>query len=157
MSNETLNLMGIPTDVAAAEPVKLVEPKVDRILMSDSLQGNMPELEGGQVEEMAASFVIVTINVDFPGKGMLGFAGSLRSLMYDGKTVELETAVQLDDGLRFLEDPKGWLLQFVLHPGEDEPIKRFETPHSVEGCRLMDIDYRRGMCTLLLQLKPASD
>lgn len=155
MSNETLNLMGIPTGIAATESIALVEPKTDRILMSDSLQGNVADLNE-ITSEHVSNFVVVSINVLKEGEEW-GFAGSLRSIMHDSDTVELEIVTQLEESLKFLTDLEKLRFSFLLHPGDREIISCFKHPHHVKGCRLLDIDQQHEMCTLLLQLKPVND
>lgn len=158
MSDNKLNLMGVPVDVDREEPARLaIEADNNRVLMSDTLQGNVPELEAEGLEAMANNFIIAVVQyVVGEQTDPSVAAGTLRGIMTDGDTVELEAGVELDVGLTFLKDREQIKAGFELHPGADEEavIKTFAVAMTVTGVRLMDIDYRRGMCTLLLQLKP---
>lgn len=159
MSHDKLKLMGVPVDVAAEQPVEeLIRVNNDRVLMSDTLKGNVPEIEGTELEEMAANYIMVVIERQL-GADVTAVVGTLRSVMCDDESVELEVNTELDEALIFIRhseqggsDINMTVAGVELHPGEDDPI-RFDRCYLVTGCRLMDIDYRRAMCTLLLQLK----
>ena len=162
MSSDKLNLMGVPVDVDREEPARMeIETDSSRVLMSDVLQGNVPELEAEEgLQEMAANFIIAVIQYVIGDQVEPDVAaGTLRGIQSDGEKVELEVGVELDVGLTFLRNREQIRAGFELHPGEDEAdvVSTFAVPMTVTGVMLSDIDYRRGMCTLLLRLKPPGD
>ena len=156
MSSEKLNLLGIPVDAPAilgvydAGDLPFVVPTTDRILMSESLRDEIPE-----VNEAADSHIITIINSSIDEEPT-STVGTLRGIMYDADGVELEIKTGIDDAMMYVNnsDRAIAVFQFEFHRGED--VTSFGEPHgyTVTGCRMLDIDYARKLTTLLLQLKP---
>lgn len=152
--------MGMPLRIseatAAADLPQEVVPVVDDVLMSDVLHGQLAD-ENDEFEGMAESYIIAIIVAEF-GTWQHPFTGTLSSIAILGDSIEIEVRTQLDDAIKVLKGTDDTENDFnvtfggiELHQGEEEPIV-FKGPYHAGGCRLLDIDYTRTMCSLLLQL-----
>jgi len=157
---DTLNIMGMPVPIAevaqAADLPQEAMPVTDNVLMSDTLHGRIADADD-EAEELAKKYIIAILGAQF-GTWQYPFTGSLSSIAVMKDSIEIEVRTQLDDAIKVLkgtdacEDESGVAFgRIELHQGEDDPIV-FEGPYDVGGCRILDIDYRRAMCSLLLQL-----
>jgi hypothetical protein len=132
-----------------------------RVLMSDVLKDVVPDdiSPNDDVGAMAQNFTIVIMGCVTNGNEE-PFVGTLDSWMFQGNDLEVTLKVELDVGLSMLKASphvvNGTSISFSfieLHNGEDvtrlEPVDGF----SIKGSRIEQIDLRRRMCTLLLNLR----
>lgn len=135
-----------------------VRPITDKLLMSDVLQGQVPELEGDGATQLASGFVIAIINVS-TGVDSRGIVGTLRGLKrtQDGSGEEISVRTPLGDAVGVIDavaNPRVSVSSIELHVGED--IVRFIKPDSglfaVTEAEILEIDYPRQVCVLNLKL-----
>jgi len=166
MSNEKLNLLGVP--VEAPKEQFSVTANTDNVLMSDVLKGEVPEIEGDQVEQMAAKYIIAVVHVApqrlsaTRGEGVFVMTGTLRSIMCDDATIEIEMNTDLNDAMSFVNsyaerNPDTALVVAGLDLHQGVNVTEFKGRCDIVACRLLEIDYARTMTTLLLQLKRVTD
>jgi hypothetical protein len=117
--------------------------------MSDSLQGNIPELEDEDFKQFEEQFVIVVANRTTSGK-QLPITGTLQTVLFDEKP-EIEIKVQLKDALDVIEAGDQVFEFFDLHHGER--IVKMMGPFTVKAARIQDLNPTSQMCVLALQLK----
>ena len=131
-----------------------------RVLMSDVLKDIVPDdiSPTDDVETMAQNFTIVIMGYVTNGNEV-PFVGTLDSLMFQDTDLELTIKVELDVGLVMLKACPSVIggtnvrFSFIeLHNGED--ITRLEPDDGffIKGLRIEQVDHRRRMCMLLLNL-----
>ena len=127
-----------------------MEAKADnsRVLMSDVLRGQVPELEGEDPPGLEALYVhaIVALQV---GSKRTALAGILRGVLF-GERPELEARVQLEEALDFVRADGLQVLGFELHHGER--IVEVPGPFVVENARIDEVSVAEQLCTLSLGL-----
>lgn len=144
---------------------KEVEPDLSRILMSDILRDVMPSnlQPDDNMEALANNYIIVVLGRTV-GAESTPLVGTLLGFTFEGKNLEVEARVQLEDALDltsgspYAERKVNVNFQYVeLHEGEN--VRRFQVDDGetygfeLAGARLGPIDYKRKMCTLLLSLR----
>lgn len=127
-----------------------MEVKADnsRVLMSDVLKGQVPELEG-EAEGLEALYVHVIVALRV-GNKQTALAGILRSVLF-GEDPELEFRVQLEEALAFVEANDMQVLGFELHHGMK--VIKVPGPLVVKAVRIDDVAFAEQLCTLSLGLK----
>ena len=156
-NKDTLNVLGMPMALTAVSEPQEVIPNIDEVLMSDVLHGQVPEFDD-EAEALAENYVIVVFNVIYNNQ-LEPFTGTLTSIAcLDNCSIEIESRVELESAMKVLKSTKRCVEQLTvsfdeieLHQGENELV-RLEGPFDLGGCRILDVDYQRNMCSLLLQL-----
>ncbi len=75
-----------------------LKPDTSRILMSNALKGQVPELESEMVEQMQGQYVPVVADRRIGGQ-QLPLAGLLRTVLFD-TSPEIEIKVELIEAIR---------------------------------------------------------
>lgn len=130
-------------------------PKVDRVLMSDTLKGHVPSLEEDidKFEEVQSKHVVVVAE-KISGAQRTGLVGILRGVSL-GVETEIEFRIDLREALEVIETPGLSFGRFALCHGEDKEIE-IPGPFLVKEARIHDISVKDQLCTLGLHLvKPA--
>lgn len=142
------------------QPTVLVTDN-SRVLMSDVLKGNVPEIEDAQsLEKASMQAVFVIADRQFNGKSN-PMSGILRTILFD-KEPEIEFVTQLDDALMTVSTEGLAFGGFELQHGETSiPFTAGEDPKGkwyfgVRAIRILDIDIMRQTCVLALSLKRVS-
>lgn len=132
--------------------------------MSDVLKGVLPEdvAPTDELGMMAQNYIMIVLGRTLNESDENPLIGTLEGVMYSGNDVEIEVRVELDEALLFVRGAPSVIkdnklktsISFIeLHVGEK--VTRFEprAGFSIGGVRVATIDYRRRMCTLLLNLR----
>ena len=132
--------------------------------MSDVLRDVLPDdlAPDDELGAMAKNYIIVILGRITNFADEVPLLGTLEAIMCQDDDVEIEVKVQLDEALTIVRTAKSVIerqhvrFSFIeLHVGED--ITRFEPASgfgfALKGSRIGQIDYRRRMCTLLLNLR----
>jgi hypothetical protein len=132
-----------------------------RVLMSDVLKDIVPDdiSPTDDVGAMAQNFTIVIMGCVTNGNES-PFVGTLDSLMFQDADLELTLKVELDVGLAMVKSMPSVIgatsigFSFIeLHNGEDVTRLEPDDGFSVKGLRIEQVDHRRRMCMLLLNLQ----
>ncbi len=132
--------------------IRLAEPDNTRVLMSEQLRGQVPELEDDQMEELSNKFVYVIAARKFAEKPA-PMSGILKTVLLD-KEPEIEFVVELSDALFSIKTDGLCFDGFELHHGEE--IIEIPGPFLVKAARIHDIDAIRQTCVFALSLKKRS-
>jgi hypothetical protein len=124
-----------------------VAPDPSKVLMSESLKGNVPELEEGITPEMQ---FVIAIGHRRVGAKEEALVGSLVGVLFDVKP-EIEIKVPVDEAIAVVQAQQLSFDKFEMHYGD----KVFELPgpFTVAAARMGDFDVRTQMCVLMLSLQ----
>jgi len=122
----------------------------DRVLMSEALRGQVPELDGEpQVAPEIINRAVTVIAEKRVGDKVTAMVGVLRGIQL-GTEVEIEFRCELAEALDVLEAQQLSFGGLELHHGERVvPVKG---PFVVKGARLDEIALDDPLCTLGLHL-----
>lgn len=122
----------------------------DRVLMSEALRGQVPELDGeAQVTSELLGRTVTVIADKRIGDTKTAMIGVLRGIQL-GAEVEIEFRCDLGEALDVLEAQQLSFGGFELHHGDRiVPIKG---PFLVKAARLDEIVFDEPLCTLGLHL-----
>lgn len=125
-----------------------ITPDTSKVLMSESLRGTVPELEGEGIDP-ATQFVIA-IGHRKVGNKEEALVGSLVGVLYDQKP-EVEMRVTIDEAIAVIKAESLSFDKFEFHYGD----KDFELvgPFTVAAARMQEFDVRTQMCVLMLSLQ----
>lgn len=129
-----------------------ITPNVDRVLMSDTLKGQVPELDDENVtdfDEIQSHHVIVVAD-KIVNNQRTGLVGVLRGLTL-GAESEIQFRIDLDEALDIIDAPGLAFGGFELCHGEKKSVK-IQGPFNVKSARLEDISVQDQLCTLGLHL-----
>lgn len=126
----------------------------NRLLMSDSIKGMVPELEDEQIVSLSDSYVMVTFQflVDDTEK-ILG--GSLVGIAFDTQEeAKIDARVNLGDAYdiikKYVQTSRLSCGVFYMHLGDNEIP--FVGPFAVAHPKIHDFDHQNKMCTLGVDL-----
>jgi hypothetical protein len=127
-----------------------MEAKADtsRILMSEALRGQVPELEG-EAETLQQEAVIASAMVQIGGK-KTAIVGVVRFFLL-GAEPELGFKVQLDDAFEVASAEQLQFLGFEVHHGER--VLKVPGPFIIKDALVDEIDPASQLCVLSLGLK----
>lgn len=128
-----------------------MELKADpsKILMSETLKGQLPELESEMAEQMQGQYVHVVADRRIAGQS-LPLAGLLRTVLFDASP-EIEFKVELSEALATVKAEKLTFESFELEHGEE--TLQMPGPFTVKAARIQEIDAATQTCVLALQLQ----
>jgi hypothetical protein len=130
-----------------------MELKTDpsRVLMSDVLKGQVPELEGeAGLDPVSGKHVIVVAEKVTNGSKKEGLVGILRSVLFDVEP-EIEFRIDLTEALNIVEAQRLAFGGFELH--HEARVIPMPGPFVVKACRIDDISAQDQLCTISLHLK----
>ena len=123
----------------------------DRVLMSDTLRGMLPEID--EEIELAKKKHVIVVGQMLIGPKSQGVTGILRGVLF-GASPEIEIRMQLDEALNIIQSPDVSFGKFELH--HDERIVDMPGPFLILAARIDEISVSDQMCTLGLHLKKRS-
>ena len=129
---------------------KEVRADPSRILMSDALRGQLPELESEMAEHMQGQYVHVVADRRIGGQ-QLPLAGLLRTVLFD-TSPEIEFKVELAEALATVKANDLSFGSFELQHGEETTLQ-MPGPFTVKAARIQEIDPMTQTCVLALQLQ----
>lgn len=118
------------------------------VLMSETLRGNVPALEGEELPPSIDQHVVVIIDRQVAGKS-LPMIGVLRGVLL-GHEPELEVKCELKEALDLLEAGNLSIGRFELHHGQR--VLTVLGPFVVKQARLDEIVAEDQLCALGLHL-----
>lgn len=121
-----------------------------KILMSDALRGQLPELESDMVTQLQGQYVHVIADRRVGGQSM-PLAGLLRSVLLDVQP-EIEIKVEMSEALKTIKATDLSFEFFELQYGEDEDVT-LPGPFTVKAARIQEIDPVTQTCVLALHLQ----
>jgi hypothetical protein len=119
-----------------------------RLLMSDTLKGNLQEFDQDEVDSVVDLYMICVINRTVSGNPK-PVTGILRSILFDDKP-EVELSVSVDDAFSFVEAEEQLFASVEIHHGER--IVMMNGPFIIKAARLQDMDVKNQTCVVLMQL-----
>lgn len=126
-----------------------LKPDPSRILMSDALKGQLPELESEIADQLHGQYVHVVADRRIGGQ-QLPLAGLLRTVLFDTHP-EIEFKVELSEALATVKANDLSFEGFELQHGEETTLN-IPGPFAVKAARLQEIDPTTQTCVLALQL-----
>ncbi len=128
-----------------------MELKTDptKILMSDALRGQLPELESDEIDQLSSQYVHVVVD-RWVGQQQIPLIGLLKSVLFDLEP-ELEIKVELKEALSVVKARDLRVEGFELQHGEDETVT-VPGPFNIKAARIEDINAQMQTCVLSLQL-----
>lgn len=126
-----------------------IKANTSRILMSDTLKEQLPELESDAAEELQDRYVHVVADRRI-NKQQHPLAGLLVSVLFD-VTPEIEIRVELSEALKTVKAEQLLFNSFELQHG-DETVQ-VPGPFKVKAARIEDIDVMNQTSVLSLQLQ----
>lgn len=121
-----------------------------RILMSEALRGQLPELESEMAEQLRGQYVHVLAARRVGGQ-QLPLVGLLRTVLFDTHP-EIEFKVELSEALATVKANDLSFDGFELQHGEETTLD-IPGPFTVKAARIQEIDPATQTCVLALQLQ----
>jgi hypothetical protein len=127
----------------------------NRLLMSDSIKGMVPELEDDQIEQLSDSYVMTTFQFLLEGTEKI-LGGSLVGISLENlEEIKLDVRVNLGDAYdiikKYVEETSRLSCgMFYMHLGDSEIP--FSGPFEVSRPKIHDFDHQNKMCTLGVDL-----
>lgn len=128
-----------------------MELKADpsRVLMSDMLKGQVPDLDSEVFDNLAGGGIYVVIDRRVAGQ-QLPLSGVLRSVLFD-EVPELEMRVELAEALAVVQANELSFEGVELQHGEKTTVQ-MPGPFKIKAARIQEIDVPNQLCVLALQL-----
>ncbi len=127
-----------------------LKPNTSRILMSDVLKGQLPELESDAIDELHGQYVHVIAD-RFMNGAQLPLAGLLRTVLFD-QAPEIEMKIELSEALKTVKANDLRFDSFELQHGDEETLV-MPGPFIVKAARIQEIDPTTQTCVLALHLQ----
>lgn len=127
----------------------MIEDSSNRLLMSDSIRGMIPDLEEEYIATLGDSYVIITL-ADLPSVTSGILVGiSIESLA----EIRLDIRVKLNEAYNTIKNytTSGLSCRLLyMHLGDDEIC--LPGPYKISSPKILDIDPQNKMCTLGVDL-----
>lgn len=126
----------------------------DKLMMSDSLRGQIPEIEQLEDDDSFVIFALAVRNVS----GADVFAGSLVGMAIEPSCTKVELRVETSKAYEFVTShvELGWeCMEYHLQTATRDFVK--SGPFNVISPRLMDFDKSSKQCTLGFDLVKVDD
>jgi len=127
-----------------------LKPDTSRILMSDVLKGQLPELESDAIDELQDQYVHVIAD-RFMNGHQQPLAGLLRTVLFD-QSPEIEIKIELSEALKTVRANDLRFDSFELQHGEKETVI-MPGPFTVKAARIQEIEPATQTCVLALHLQ----
>lgn len=124
----------------------MIDP--DRIIMSESLVGMLPQLDQEVAGSLEESFVVAALDFDFEL-----VVGSLAGISVEATSIKVDVQVLLSEAYSVLKEFSSTRLScrvLYLRFGGDEIC--MEGPFEVVSSKIMDFDRQNKMCVLGVDL-----
>lgn len=119
------------------------------ILMSEVLKGQIPDLDGEQIDELRNKHITIVAGKTVGAK-IEPMVGILRGI-HLGQNPEIEFRCEIKEALDVIEASQLSFSGFELHHGEDR-IVQIPGPFVVKAARIDEIVIQDQLCTLGLHL-----
>ena len=137
--------------------IESLEDEEDRLLMSDSLVGMVPDLEKQEILNQADAFLVSALEVETEN-GIEIIAGSVVGLSIDEDILKVDMRTSINKSFNLIKSMKYFsnihCRYLYLQQGREEII--FEGIYTIKSPRILDFDHKERMCTLgvdLIKLK----
>lgn len=126
-----------------------MKTNTSKVLMSETLKGQINELDQELYDDLINNGVFVTIKYQsITDKKEV--SGVLRSVLFD-ETPELELRIEISSALSIVKTNNLTISNFQLQHGEIETVD-VPGPFIVKAARIEDLDVPNQLCVLSLQL-----
>jgi len=130
----------------------MIDETANRILMSDSIRGMVPELEEDSSQNFEDSFVITALEINTNGtKSVL--IGNLVGISIE-EIIKIDLRVNMEDAYNFIKDfilgQKILCEAIQLHLAEN--AFKIQGPFKTTSYKMLDFDHPNKKCTLALDL-----
>jgi len=132
------------------DPKLTMHANTSHVLMSDSLRGQVPELEGEERPDPFQGKHVVVIAEKVVGNSTSGLIGVLRGI-HLGVEPEIEFRIDLGEALGLIQAQDLSFTGFELHHGESTVVK-IPGPFIVKAARIDEISPADQLCTIGLHL-----
>lgn len=122
-----------------------------KILMSESLRGQIPDVEDGgdPIDQLSGQAVFAIVDRRIGGQAF-PVSGLLRSVLFDSEP-ELEISIELHEALATVKAQSVLIGGFELHHGET--TVEVPGPFEIKAARIQEIDVPRQLCVIAMQLQ----
>ena len=131
----------------------MIDDNSNRVLMSDSLRGLVPELEDDDIKAFSESFVVTTIEISTINDSRI-IIGSLDGLSFESiGDLKIDIRVKVKDAYDIIKlyTQTGISSRLLLmHLGDDEIS--LQGPFKISSPKMMSFDHQNKMCILGLDL-----
>jgi hypothetical protein len=133
----------------------MMNDATNRLLMSDSLRGMVPELEEDKIRDMSDAFLVGGMELIYDDMDEIDvLAGKIEGISFEAlSTIKLDVRLELKKAYDTIKKYASTGLScrmFYLYHGDDELI--FEGPYKISSSKLLDFDFENKMCTLGVDL-----
>ena len=129
-----------------------LEQNDDRLLMSDSLKGMVPEIED-QIKDFEDSLIVVAIDYSLEDTSDI-IAGSTVGVSFESDTIKIDFRKNTSEAYRFVKfclfNPQAVCNAIYFQNGDDEFI--MNEKYKMNSPKLTDLDHKEKTCTLSLDL-----
>jgi hypothetical protein len=133
----------------------MIDEVSDRLLMSDSIKGMIPELEEEKIKDLNDAFLVAVFEIIYDDSEEINvLAGKVEGISFESQgdmkiDVCLETRKAYDTIKKYTTSGLSCRMLHVHH-GDDELC--IEGPFKFSSAKLLDFDVERKMCTLGIDL-----
>lgn len=130
----------------------MIDETKNRIMMSDSLRGVLPEFED-QIQEFSEAFVVVTIEVNSDDMSDLLSGGLVGISFESSEEIKLDIRVSINKAYDVIKKHTTSGLtsrMFFLHLGDDEIV--FQGNYKISRPKMDSFDHQNRTCTLGVDL-----
>lgn len=127
----------------------MINDKDNRLLMSDSLLGMIPDFEDKQIKLLSNTFIIAALEI-LIDQNVDVFTGSLVGISFE-KLEEIKLDIRLElnvayDIIKKFKSSEFLCKMLYLHYVDDEIC--FEGPFKIFSTKVMDFDRESRLCTV---------
>lgn len=121
----------------------------DNLMMSDSIRGQIPDLEDDAVKKLEDSFLVAALEVKF-GDSIEPLVGSTVGLSFESDmNISVDLRVSTPDAFDLLKKHGAFAVEcttFYVYLGQEEICHR--GPYRFTSLKVLDFDHQNKMCTL---------
>jgi len=130
----------------------MIEDNTNRLLMSDSLRGQVPELEAESTAIQEESFIIVGLELYVSGSPRV-FAGTAVGISNEDSVIKLDAKVNISEAYDVFTLCATENVEckncYVTH---GERVLTLSGPYKLSAPKMVDFDRQTKMCTLGIDL-----
>lgn len=131
----------------------MIDESKNRVMMSDSLKGVLPEFEEEQIQAFSESFIVTTLEINVGGTSDL-LSGGLVGISFDSLAeIKLDIRVSTKEAYETIKKytTSGLASRVLfLHLGDDEIV--FQGDYKIVNPKAVSFDHQNRMCTLGVDL-----
>jgi hypothetical protein len=130
----------------------MIDETANRILMSDSIRGMVPELEEDSVQKFEDSFVITALEI-ISNEAKEVLVGNLVGISIED-IIKVDFRIKMEDAYNIIKratlNQEMLCAAIQLHLADDG--FRIQGPFKMSSHKMLDFDHPNKMCTLALDL-----